>query len=99
MCRDLYGVSIVMGAPKNGWLLTDNPTGMDEKWGYPHSGNVQKPSYHIWMVMETVLRPFMGIIGPKENDYRAYVGQVFVHKDLTGAERCSSTYHINIINT
>ena len=41
------GVSIVIGVPKNGWFIRENPIKLDDDWGYPHIrklpyGNVGK---------------------------------------------------------
>ena len=50
---------------------------------------VNTPSYHAWMVWDT-----LHIDGPKENDYRAYVGQVFVHKERKCAPDTQHMQHI-----
>ena len=45
-------------------------------------------SYHAWMIFETVLSgSCQSQSTPEENDYRAYVGQVFVHKERERAIR------------
>ena len=39
-------VSINGESPIAGWFIRENPTNMDDNWGYPY---FRKPSYHIYI--------------------------------------------------
>ena len=45
------GGSIVMGVPKNGWFIKENPAKMDDDWGTPIYGNLHIFSQKVKTLM------------------------------------------------